>query len=392
MKRAVTASSLLVISLSLLLLATACGGGKGENPLGFESEVVVSLGPADALAFAPDGRLFWADHWRGDVRVVNADGELLEDPVIHFDVSAGPEWGLTGLALDPDFETNRYIYAFFTEIRDPGPPLAVRPVVVRFTENNNRGTNEKVIVKDLPEPDPDQPFNANGSIQFGPDGFLYLTLGDYDIPARTGPGGEKLPQDLSTPIGKMLRIDKEDGSAPPDNPFVDDPEADPRIFAYGFREPFYFAFQPQTGQIYGSDNTSVTCEELNLIESGANYGWPEAGEWPYIDCLAGGQTPAIQYFAEKGMKPEDFLSIVGVKGMQFISGDVYPLLGDGLLVCESGTGLMRLLDLSEASPDSVASGQVVVDDCGRDIAISPDGLIYYSNENEIRRLVPKQTE
>jgi glucose/arabinose dehydrogenase len=379
-------------SLLLLLMASACGGEKEENPFGLESEIVAPIGLADALAFAPDGRLFWADHWGGDVRVITADGKLLEDPVISFDVAAGHQWGLTGLALDPDFETNHYIYAYYTEIRDPGPPLTTAPVVVRFTEKNNLGADPKIIVSDLPDTDPDRPYNANGNIRFGPDGFLYITVGDYDVPHRTGARGKDLPQDLSTPIGKMLRVSKEDGSAPSDNPFVDDPDADPRIFAYGFHEPFDFTFAPQTGDIYGSDNTGVTCEELNLVEGGANYGWPKAGEWPYNNCLAAGKTPAIHLFAKEGMEPGDFLSVVSVRGLEFISGDTYPLLGDGLLVCEGGTGLMRLLTFGGPNSDEVASDDVVVDNCGRDIAISPDGLIYYSNETEIRRLVPVSSE
>lgn len=378
-------------SLSLLLLAPACGGEEEKNPFGLESEVVAPIGPVDALAFAPDARLFWADHWGGDVHVITADGELLEDPVISFDVAAGSDWGLTGLVLDPDFETNHYIYVYYTEIREPGPPPITGPVVVRFTEKNNLGADPKVIVSDLPDTDPDQPYNANGSIHFGPDDFLYITVGDYDVPRHTGPGGKELPQDLSTPIGKMLRVSKEDGSAPPDNPFVDDPDADPRIFAYGFHKPFDFTFSPQTGQVYGSDSTGVTCEELNLIEGGANYGWPKAGEWPYNDCLVAGKTPAIYLLAHEGMEPGDFLSTVGVWGMKFISGDSYPLLEDGLLICEGGTGLMRLLVLGGSNSDKIVSDDVVMDDCGRDIAISPDGIIYYSNDTEIRRLVAQET-
>ncbi len=390
-----------IISLSLLFLASACGGDGGDggdgggggddafvSKFGLESEVVVDAGLAEALDFAPDGRLFWADHWGGNVFVVSADGEPLPDPVITFDVISGPEWGLTGLALDPDFETNHYIYVYFTELVDPGPPVVARPVVARFTEENNRGLDVKVIVGDLPDTTEEQGFNASGGIEFGPDGFLYFTVGDYDLDS-IGPQGKELPQDLGTPIGKMLRVKKEDGSAPPDNPFVDEAEADPRIFAYGFREPFYFTFRPQTGQLYGSDNTGVNCEELNLIENGANYGSPEYGEWPYNDCLALAQTPAIHFFAQEGMEPEDFLSVVGMKGMDFVSGDVYPSLGEGLVVCD--LEFMRRLVLGGTNFDKVVAEDPVVNDCGRDIAVSPDGIIYYSNDTEIRRLVPPES-
>jgi glucose/arabinose dehydrogenase len=373
----------LAVALSALLsLVTACGNG--GNPFGVKSEPVTAADRAAAMAFAPDGRLFHAEQLTGNIRVLTPEGELLEEPFAHVDVAVYLEWGLTGLALDPDFETNHYVYAFFTEPVDPDTPIG-RPVVVRFTEEDGRGVDREVVADDLPETLPAAPgFNASGSIHFGPDGFLYASLGDYDTP--------QLVQDLSTPEGKMLRVDKEDGSPAPQNPLVGNPEADPRIFAYGFREPFDFAFHPETGQIYGSDNTPVSCEELNLIESGANYGWPDIGEFPFPDCQAGEGTKAIHFFAQEEMQPGDFLSFVVVSGLEFASGDVYPLLGDSLLVCESETRLMRRLVLSEANFDQVTAGDVIVEDCALDIAVSPDGIVYYSNETEIRRLVPQDAD
>jgi glucose/arabinose dehydrogenase len=373
----------LAVALSALLsLATACGGE--SNPFGAKLELVTEADHPAAMAFAPDGQLFYAEQFTGNIRVVTAEGELLEEPFAHVDVALYLEWGLTGLALDPDFETNHYVYAFFTEPVDPDTPIG-RPVIVRFTEEDGRGVDREVVVDDLPETLPAAPgFNANGNIHFGPDGFLYASLGDYDTP--------QLVQDLSTPEGALLRIDKEDGSPAPQNPLVGDPEADPRIFAYGFREPFDFAFHPETGQIYGTDNTPVSCEEVNLIESGANYGWPEVGEFPYSDCQAGEDTKAIHLLAQEGMQPGDFLSFVVVSGLEFASGDVYPLLGDSLLVCESETSLIRRLVLSEANFDQVTADDVIVEDCALDIAVSPDGIVYYSNETEIRRLVPQDAD
>jgi glucose/arabinose dehydrogenase len=373
-----------VAVLCLATVATACGGD--ENPFGVKSELVTAADHPAAMAFAPDGRLFYAEQLTGNIRVVTAEGELLEEPFAQVELALYIEWGLTGLALDPDFETNHYVYAFFTEPVDPDTPIG-RPAVVRFTDSSNKGVDPEVIVGDLPETLPAAPgFNANGRIHFGPDGFLYVSLGDYDTP--------ELVQDLSNPVGKMLRVSKEDGSPAPDNPFVDDPEADPRIFAYGFREPFDFAFEPGTGQIYGSDNTPVSCEELNLIQPGANYGWPEVGEFPYADCEASEETKAIHLFAQEGMQPGDFLSMVVVSGLEFVSGDTYPLLGDSLLVCESEseTKLMERLTLSGSEMDQVTAEDVVVEDCQSDIAVSPDGIIYYSNEEEIRRLVPESAE
>jgi len=388
MTRRVALLASTILAVPLLVMISACGGG--DNPFGVKSELVTEADHPPDMAFAPDGRLFYAEQLTGNIRVVTAEGELLKEPFAHVDVALylDLDWGLTGLAVDPDFEKNSYVYAFFTKPVEADPPIG-RPVVMRFTDRNNKGMDPKVIVDDLPESLPAHPgYNANGKIHFGPDGFLYVSLGDYDTPT--------LVQDLSTPEGAILRVSKEDGSPPDDNPFVGDPDADPRIFAYGFREPFDFAFHPETGGIYGSDNTPVSCEELNLIEAGSNYGWPDVGEFPFTDCRAGDQVLAIHFFAKEEMEPGAFLSFVVISGLEFASADVYPLLGDALLVCESETSLMRRLVLTgsnfdQVAPDEEGVDNVVVKDCKMDVSTSPDGTVYYSNETEIRRLIPQDT-
>ena len=379
-------SASIIIFLFLVSLATACGGG---NPFGVKSELVTAATRPVAMAFAPDGRLFYAEQ-TGNIRVVSAEGELQEEPFAQLEVAQFLEWGLTGLAIDPDFETNDYVYAYFTEEVDPGPPPTARPVVIRFTDQANRGIRRTVIVADLPETNPERPgIKATGRIHFGPDGFLYATIGDYDWGKQIGPEGKPYALDLSTAIGKIIRFDKESGEAPPDNPFFDRRGSEPRIFAYGFSGPFNFTFHPETGQLYGTDNTA-SCEELNLIQAGENYGWPEVGEFADPDCTFGEQVKGIHFFALEGSNPGDLFSGVGVSGLAFVSGDVYPLLGDSLLISESQGRLMRRLVLSGSDLDQVVvEDDVVVQNSLFDIAISPDGIVYYSNETEIRRLLPE---
>ena len=185
----------------------------------------------------------------------------------------------------------------------------------------------------------------------------------------------------------MLRIRKEDGTAAPDNPFVGQPDHDSRIYAYGFNQGADFVFHPQTGLLYSTDNT-ISCEELNVVKAGGNYGYPNVGEFPFPDCNAGEQTKGIYFLAREGQRPGDFLSSVGAAGMEFASAKVYPLIGDSLLVCESVTGLMQRLVLAGPGFDQVTQQDVVVKDCKFDITTSPDGVIYYSNDTEIRRLIP----
>jgi len=374
-----------------LLTAAACGGDDGKeaesNRFGLTSEVVAPAANADAIAFAPDGRIFFAEHWTGAIRVVKPDGQPLADPwAIVPDLAPNLYWGLTGLAIDPKFSSNHYVYAFYTRRVRAGPPSVGKPVIVRFTDQGEKGSDIQVIVGDLPEADEAANFNLNGSIQFGPDGFLYLTLGDYDRRLETGPLGKQLPEDLSVPLGKILRVNKEDGSAPADNPFADLQGADKRIFAYGFRNHFNFAFHPADGRLYGSDNGGRTCEEINIVEKGADYGWPRTEQTPF-DCAGTPQKAPIHLLAQEGMAPADLDSTVGVSGIDFVSSKVYPVLGDSLVVCESRPQLLRRLALEAPSFERVTADDVIARDCS-EVATNPAGVLYYSTQYEIRRLVP----
>jgi glucose/arabinose dehydrogenase len=362
----------------LLLMLTACGGGEESNPFGVQSELVAEANYPIAMAFTPDGRLFYAEQYTGNLRVITPEGELLPAPFAHVDAEATFDWGLNGLAIDPDFESNHYVYVAFME---PAGEGIARPVIMRFTDDGSQGVDATRIVSDLQETNPEhQFFNAVGNIHFGPDGFLYVAIGDYDV--------RDSAQDLTASSGKMLRVDKEDGSPPSDNPFVGEQGVDPRVFAYGFRKPSDFTFDPETDQPYVSDNGETTCDELDIVEAGNNYGWPMTYESRYADCEANQVTEPIYFFAREGMKPLDHLSVVGPRGMAFASSSIYPLLDDSLLVCEEFTQIMRRLVLSGANQDQVTEDDVVVRDCQLDIAVSPDGIIYYGNSSQIRRLEP----
>jgi glucose/arabinose dehydrogenase len=267
-------------------------------------------------------------------------------------------------------------------------------MLVRFTDRDGVGEDLTVISDDFPVTDSAKAgYNANGSIHFGPDGMLYAAVGDYDYGASNG-----FVQDTSSPIGKLLRIDPETGEGPPDNPFADTPGADPRVFAVGFREPFDFQFHPETEAIYGTDNTPYTCEELNIIRAGQDYGWPDVGGFPFADCSAGEGVEAVHYFAREDKEPGTYLSLVEVTGLAFVPGSRYPALGDSLFVCEGhrsvidnkvSPGVLRRLVLSGEA--SVTADDVIVKDCRGDVGVAADGTLYYSNATELRRLLPGDT-
>jgi aldose sugar dehydrogenase len=390
---------------ALWLLFSGCAGGAEELPFGLDSEVVAEADHATVMAFAPDGRMFFGEQFRGAIRIIGADGQLQPEPFAQVQTTShiGQDWGLTGLAIDPGFANNHFVYAFFTTLVRPADPVPTdgstpavppqgpiaKPVLVRFRDENGVGVEQTLVSDAFPETSPAHgDFNANGNIHFGPDGALYLSLGDYDIFQEEH---DRL-RSLANPIGKLLRIDAATGQAAAGNPLAADPNADARIFAIGFREPFDFAFHPGSGRIYGTDNTTVSCEELNIIEGGQDYSWPDVGAFPFPDCAAGAGVDPIHIFTKEGASPGEFLgSFVEVSGIDFVSGTKYAQLGSGLLACELGTGVLRRLVLGGPNFDQVTASDAITEDCKRDVAVGPDGTIYYASETEILKLVAKET-
>ena len=329
------------------------------------------------MAFAPDGRLFYNEFLDGNIMVLQ-DGS--SSTFAHVDIFSRGECGLLGLAIDPEFAQNSYIYVYLIE------PVAGRddighPIILRFTDAGGIGTEPTILVDDLPNTNPIVCGHVSGNLNFGPDGYLYFTIGEMEF--------KDPAQDLSSPLGKMQRINKEDGTAARYNPFEENPEANPRVYAYGLRNTFDFTFQPESGRIYAPENGLGNCDELNIVEVGRNYGHPESS---FVEedppCAERAGVKPIYLYSRPDMRPETFTSNVAPTGVYFVSGEVYPTLGDSLLSCEWNTGFMRRLVLAGANQDQVLDDSIVVEDCKLDITADPEGTIYYSNTREIRRLVP----
>jgi glucose/arabinose dehydrogenase len=231
-------------------------------PDGF-SETVLATGLPNptAMALAPDGRVF-VNLQQGDVRVIK-DGGLLSTPFLHLNVDPDGERGLLGVAFDPAFLDNQYVYFYYTV---PGLPAHNR--VSRFTaDGDGADPNSEVVLLDLDNLGDPTDHNG-GAIHFGLDGKLYVAVGENANPPNS--------QDPTNLLGKILRINP-DGSIPDDNPFTGMAGARPEIWALGFRNPFTFAVQPGSGRIFINDvgsNPPKAREEINDLKPGGNYGWP----------------------------------------------------------------------------------------------------------------------
>src|SRR5262245_33050383 len=199
-------------------------------PPGFtESVFAAGLLSPTSMAFAPDGRLFVTEQG-GSVRVVQ-NGTVLPTPFVGLGVEAFAERGLLGLAFDPDFAHNHYVYVQYTA---KTPTIHNR--VSRFTADGNVAVpGSEVVLLELDEQN-DNPSHVGGALQFGADGKLYVAQGDN--------GQTVVAQSLDNLFGKILRINP-DGTIPSDNPFYNTAEGVNRaIWAYGFRNPFTFGVQP----------------------------------------------------------------------------------------------------------------------------------------------------
>lgn len=244
-------------------------------PTGFSLATFVSglAGPATAMAFAPDGRLFIAQQ-DGALRVVK-NGVLLGTPFVTVNTSADGERGLLGVAFHPQFATNHWVYLYYTA-SSPNPHNRI----VRYTANGDVSTGVETVLVDLP--DLSSATNHNGgALHFGPDGKLYVAVGENANGANA--------QDMATPFGKMLRFN-DDGTIPADNPFYGSTSGVNRsIWAMGLRNPFTFGFQPGTGRMLINDVGENTWEEINDGAAGANYGWPNeegtGGAPTYVDPI-----------------------------------------------------------------------------------------------------------
>ena len=247
----------LILLLAWLLASAAASAA--TLPTGFtETRIVNGLASPTAMAFAPDGRLFVAQQG-GQLRVIK-NGTLLPTPFVTLTVNSSGERGLLGVAFDPGFATNQYVYVYYTATT---PNIHNR--VSRFTASGDTAVpGSEVILLELEKSS--SSIHNGGALHFGPDRKLYIAVGDDGITTNA--------QNMSMRRGKMLRLNA-DGSIPTDNPFYGTASGEYRaIWALGLRNPFTFTFQPGTGRMFINDVGETTWEEINDGIAGSNYGWP----------------------------------------------------------------------------------------------------------------------
>jgi glucose/arabinose dehydrogenase len=240
-------------TFSILAIATAASvvpAHAAAPRLTFRAVVANASFPTN-LAFASDGRAFFTEKDTGAIRVIDANGSVSPTPFATLPVDGGGEMGLLGLALHPDFDANPWVYAYYSDARDGHNHL------VRIRDDGSVGGAPENLLTLLPTVNG---YHNGGDLAFGDDGTLFVAVGEGHVQDRA--------QDVANLGGKILRVN-DDGTIPSDNPFG----ADSPVYAMGIRNSFGLCVS-HDGTLWETENGPEEWDELNRIEPGGNYGWP----------------------------------------------------------------------------------------------------------------------
>ncbi|HEY3486924.1 MAG TPA: PQQ-dependent sugar dehydrogenase [Gammaproteobacteria bacterium] len=311
------------------------------------------------MAFLPDGRMLVTER-PGRLRVISKQGVLQPEPVKNLPaIVVEGQGGLLDVVLDPAFTENRLIYFSYAAAGEGG--LGTEVARARFADTTLQDV--KVIFRALPKTAGGQHFGSR--LVFDKKGYLFITLGERNQREEA--------QRLENHLGSIIRIHA-DGRVPADNPFVTRKGAKPENYTYGNRNVQGAALHPATGEIWTHEHGPQGGDEINIVEPGANYGWPVITYGRnYVTGTAIGEGTA-----KAGMKQPLYYwdPSIAPSGMAFYSGDAFPNWRGDLFVGSLKFGLLVRLKIEKAKvthEERLFKGML-----GRirDVRIGPDGFIY----------------
>ena len=383
-----------LLSISLAVVSAQRGVGVPRVPLGdgpwvFDTAeqhkvrvVAVTKGLANpwSLAFLPSGEMLITER-SGRLRIIR-NGVLDSQPVAGVPQSKMQRLGgLMDVVLHPRFAENRFVYLTYSK---PGDKDLIATALGRGTWDGSALTNFQELF--VVEPWWDGQGGAASRIAFGRDGMLYMTTG-------ASVANMKDAQDPSHDKGKVLRL-RDDGTVPPDNPFVGRAGYKPEIYSLGHRNQLGLAIHPQTGAVWSNENGPNGGDEINVILPGRNYGWPD------VSLGRSYEGPWQGKFAKEGIEPPVvyWMPSIAVSGMAFYTGDRFPAWRGNVFV-----GALRYGEI----PQTGHLQRVVFNERGeemrremlltelrqriRDVRQGPDGLLYLltdENPGALLRLEP----
>jgi len=359
-----TGSRLLIVPALFAVLSLLSPASAATLPTNFtEAAFAAGLSNPTAMAFAPDGRLFVCQQ-TGQLRVVK-NGSLLATPFVTLTVDSNGERGLLGIAFDPNFASNQFLYVYYTATAP-----AIHNRVSRFTAS---AANPDVAQagSELPILDLNNLSGATnhngGAIHFGADGKLYIAVGENANSANS--------QSVANLLGKILRINS-DGTIPADNPttfpgIAGSPTgANRAIWAVGLRNPFTFTFQPGTGRLFINDVGQSAQEEINDGIAGSNYGWSIC-EGFCMPANANFRDPLFEY--GHGSSSTTGCAIVGAAFYNPTTAQFPAAYVGKYFFGDLCTGWIRRFDPATATAVDFASGiNTLVD-----LQVTNDGSLFY---------------
>jgi glucose/arabinose dehydrogenase len=320
-------------------------------PPGYRIEsLLTGLDAPAAFDGAPDGRIFYVEQVAGRVRVIE-DGVLREepwyvlpDPHVQRDQTFVSELGLVGITVDPNTRGGTFIYIYYSAGYWTGRRTTK---LVRLRDQDGVGVEPVTIFEAEGAP---ECCHIAGALTWLPDGTLLVGVGDHETPEAA--------QDLSSPFGKVLRINR-DGSAPADNPFAGRPDADPRVYAFGLRNPFGVA--AAADDMFVLDNGEFGFDTIHRLTPGTNYGWPSES----LDDSVVVAEPLLTYLESQGLA-----------GAILYQDGPLDAFEDTVLFCQFHRG--GALHRFDPTPERLQPEDVIVaPGCSSGIRQLADGYVYY---------------
>ena len=339
-----------VLGTSLLLPTTTAQGEASLRPPAYSAlDYVSGLASLMALAWLPDGRMLVSEAG-GEIRLVQ-DGRLRDEPWARVPTPVVDRAaGLMGLAVDPEFPSMPYVYVYYQQMQADGP----HDVLVRIREVDGGGVVDRTL---LDVPTTLQAYRSGGMVHFGPVGLLYVVGNGEVMPERFGPNTDR--------PGLLYRMTRE-GAAPAGNPFVDEPDVDPRVFAYGLRDPGDFGWSARSGDLLVTDRDDAGRGHVRIVLAGDNVGAPRT------------TLPTSDGVRPIEAAPFVFSDAGALAGLESYGGRRLPAAQNDVFACVIEDGSLRHLYVDPTRErGNELNEEVLAHACTSDLATGPDENLYF---------------
>ena len=336
-----------------------------------------------SIAFLPGGDTLITER-PGRLRIVR-NGKLLPNavegvpPVVH-----SSQGGLLEVVPHPNFASNRLLYLTYSKKVDEAPTLKdvvpATTALIRARFENDRLTEVQQLFQSVSR----GRGHFGGKIAFDNNGFLFLTLGDRQVPPE-GKLEAHPAQDLSNHHGKIIRL-HDDGRIPADNPFVNTPNAKPEIYSYGHRNVQGIAIHPETGAVWADEHGPQGGDELNLVRPMVNYGWPVIGFG--VNYTTGLAIHSGTHKEGMAQPAQVWVPSIGISGLMIYTGDKFPMWRGNFFV--GGMAGQQVVRLTHDAKRGFTGRELLATDLGRirDIKQGLDGLIYLVTDDRDGKPTP----